>query len=276
VKREPHHPGRDGAARDASQCSFRATPVASPGRISIVFIMIFQGFGALHVVAETFYAGLNDFHAGLDPDVRDDGARDRLLARGKTLRSARSLALPAAGRPGDLQPGSVRRCSRADRVIARVAARRSARWASPRCAGRAIRTSRDRVDSARAARSASWIPPSITFILYGIATETSIGRLFLAGVMPASCSPVLFMLWDAVHHLEARIPLACGRVPLQLEGKGSSRSRRSRPFLAIIAVSCTCSTAGSRRLGSGGRGRGAVPGARRDDLQDVAAAGSGG
>ena len=26
------------------------------------------------------------------------------------------------------------------------------------------------------------IPPSITFILYGIATETSIGRLFLAGV----------------------------------------------------------------------------------------------
>ena len=28
------------------------------------------------------------------------------------------------------------------------------------------------------------IPPSVTFILYGIATETSIGRLFIAGVMP--------------------------------------------------------------------------------------------
>ena len=26
------------------------------------------------------------------------------------------------------------------------------------------------------------IPPSVTFILYGIATETSIGRLFIAGV----------------------------------------------------------------------------------------------
>src|SRR2546430_1904024 len=38
------------------------TPVAfGLGAISIVFIMIFQGFGALHVVAETFYAGLNDF-----------------------------------------------------------------------------------------------------------------------------------------------------------------------------------------------------------------------
>src|SRR5206468_10918967 len=38
------------------------TPVAfGLGAIAVVFIMIFQGFGALHVVAETFYAGLNDF-----------------------------------------------------------------------------------------------------------------------------------------------------------------------------------------------------------------------
>src|SRR5258708_22580108 len=39
------------------------------------------------------------------------------------------------------------------------------------------------------------IPPSITFILYGIATETSIGRLFLAGVMPGLMLTGLFMLW---------------------------------------------------------------------------------
>src|SRR5437867_10884856 len=39
------------------------------------------------------------------------------------------------------------------------------------------------------------IPPSITFILYGIATETSIGRLFLAGVFPGLMLTGLFMLW---------------------------------------------------------------------------------
>ncbi len=39
------------------------------------------------------------------------------------------------------------------------------------------------------------IPPSITFILYGIATETSIGRLFLAGVLPGVMLTGLFMLW---------------------------------------------------------------------------------
>src|SRR6266513_2141264 len=39
------------------------------------------------------------------------------------------------------------------------------------------------------------IPPSITFILYGIATETSIGRLFLAGVVPGIMLTVFFMIW---------------------------------------------------------------------------------
>jgi TRAP-type mannitol/chloroaromatic compound transport system permease large subunit len=37
-------------------------PVAfSLGTLAIVFIALFQGFDALQVVAETFYAGLNDF-----------------------------------------------------------------------------------------------------------------------------------------------------------------------------------------------------------------------
>ena len=43
------------------------------------------------------------------------------------------------------------------------------------------------------------IPPSITFILYGIATETSIGRLFLAGVLPGLLLTGLFMLWTLVY-----------------------------------------------------------------------------
>ena len=39
------------------------------------------------------------------------------------------------------------------------------------------------------------IPPSITLILYGIATETSIGRLFLAGVLPGLLLTALFIAW---------------------------------------------------------------------------------
>jgi TRAP-type C4-dicarboxylate transport system permease large subunit len=41
------------------------------------------------------------------------------------------------------------------------------------------------------------IPPSITLIVYGIATETSIGRLFLAGVIPGILLALMFALWGA-------------------------------------------------------------------------------
>lgn len=40
------------------------------------------------------------------------------------------------------------------------------------------------------------IPPSVTMIVYGIATETSIGRLFLAGVVPGLLLVSLFMAWS--------------------------------------------------------------------------------
>ena len=40
------------------------------------------------------------------------------------------------------------------------------------------------------------IPPSVTMIVYGVATETSIGRLFLAGVFPGLMLVTLFMAWS--------------------------------------------------------------------------------
>jgi C4-dicarboxylate transporter DctM subunit len=39
------------------------------------------------------------------------------------------------------------------------------------------------------------IPPSVTMILYGIASETSIGRLFIAGVLPGLLLTALFIGW---------------------------------------------------------------------------------
>lgn len=40
------------------------------------------------------------------------------------------------------------------------------------------------------------IPPSVTMIVYGIATETSIGRLFLSGAFPGLLLVSLFMAWS--------------------------------------------------------------------------------
>ena len=63
------------------------------------------------------------------------------------------------------------------------------------------------------------IPPSITFILYGIATETSIGRLFLAGVMPGLMLTGLFMLWTLFIIWKRGLPRARGGLPLHLEAE---------------------------------------------------------
>lgn len=38
------------------------------------------------------------------------------------------------------------------------------------------------------------IPPSVIFILYGIMTEQSIGKLFMAGILPGTILTILFML----------------------------------------------------------------------------------
>jgi C4-dicarboxylate transporter, DctM subunit len=43
------------------------------------------------------------------------------------------------------------------------------------------------------------IPPSITMIVYGIATETSIGRLFMAGLLPGLMLIGLFIAWSLIY-----------------------------------------------------------------------------
>ena len=77
------------------------------------------------------------------------------------------------------------------------------------------------------------IPPSVTMIVYGIATETSIGRLFLAGLIPGLMLTIYFMVWTII---------ACKRQGLGLSELTERFTMRDRfaalprvlPFLAII------------------------------------------
>ncbi|MFO6462904.1 TRAP transporter large permease [Jannaschia sp. KMU-145] len=77
------------------------------------------------------------------------------------------------------------------------------------------------------------IPPSVTMIVYGIATETSIGRLFLAGVIPGLLLVGLFMAWSLYSTWRS------GDVNLLTPRVYSWRQKveilpRVLPFLAII------------------------------------------
>ncbi|QFI69233.1 TRAP transporter large permease [Sinorhizobium alkalisoli] len=78
------------------------------------------------------------------------------------------------------------------------------------------------------------IPPSVTLIVYGIATETSIGRLFMAGILPGILLTSLFMAWAIID---------CKRKGYEFDARFIRYSIRDRlaglprilPFLLIIA-----------------------------------------
>ncbi|HEY6829830.1 MAG TPA: TRAP transporter large permease [Gemmatimonadaceae bacterium] len=165
------------------------------GLLSIVFIAIFQGFSALHVVAETFFSGLNDFTLVSIPMFVMMGAAIGSSPAGKDLYEALDRWLYRL--PGGLVLANLGACA----IFAALTG------SSPACCAAigtmGIPEMRRRgypADIATGSICAGGtlgilIPPSITLILYGIATETSIGRLFMAGVLPGLLLTGLFMLW---------------------------------------------------------------------------------
>lgn len=94
------------------------------------------------------------------------------------------------------------------------------------------------------------IPPSVTLILYGIATEQSIGRLFIAGIVPGLVLTVMFCGW--VFIASRRESTGADPQPQPPPGPGAAVAQRVReaeriywrdrftallkvlPFLALI------------------------------------------
>ena len=166
------------------------------GAISIVFLLFFQGMEAMRVVAETFYAGLDDFTLVAIPMFVMMGAAIGSSPAGKDLYEALDRWLYRL--PGGLVLSNLGACA----IFAALTG------SSPACCA-AIgkmgipemrrRGYPDEIATGSICAGGTLgilIPPSITFILYGIATETSIGRLFLAGVLPGVMLTGLFMVWS--------------------------------------------------------------------------------
>src|SRR5690349_19619213 len=165
------------------------------GAISIVFLVFFQGLDALRVVAETFYAGLNDFTLVSIPMFVMMGAAIGSSPAGKDLYEALDRWLYRV--PGGLVISNLGACA----LFAALTGSSPACCAAIGKMGIPEMRRRGYPDDVATGSICAGgtlgilIPPSITFILYGIATETSIGRLFLAGVFPGLMLTGLFILW---------------------------------------------------------------------------------
>src|SRR6478609_1207267 len=165
------------------------------GAIAISFLVIYQGAAALHVVGETFFAGLNDFTLVSIPMFVMMGAAIGSSPAGKDLYEALDRWLYRI--PGGLVISNLGACA----LFAALTGSSPACCAAIGKMGIPEMRRRGYPDDVATGSICAGgtlgilIPPSITFILYGIATETSIGRLFLAGVMPGLLLTGLFMAW---------------------------------------------------------------------------------
>ena len=165
------------------------------GFVSFAFLVMFEGFDSLSVVSETFFGGIGEFSLVSIPMFIVMGAAVASSPAGTDLFEARDRWLTRV--PGGLIISNIGACS----VFAALSGSSPATCAAIGKMGIPEMQNRGYPDSLAAGAIAAGgtlgilIPPSVTMIVYGIATETSIGRLFLAGVFPGLMLTVLFMAW---------------------------------------------------------------------------------
>ena len=165
------------------------------GVVAVVFLIVFDGFRSINFLAETLFSGLNDFTLVSIPMFVIMGAAVASSRAGSDLYEALARWLHKV--PGSLVISNIGACA----LFAALTGSSPATCAAIGKMG--IPEMRKRGYSADLATGAIaaggtlgiLIPPSVTLILYGIASETSIGKLFLAGVIPGLLLTGLFMLW---------------------------------------------------------------------------------
>ncbi|GIX11185.1 TRAP transporter large permease [Elioraea sp.] len=215
---------------------FSGLPIAwGLALVSIVFLALFGGEGALATLAITMMGELSSFALLTIPLFILLGASVGVSRAGADI--FESLHRWLARLPGGLVIANIYACGLFSAICGSSPATAAAigkigvpemikRGVSPRLATGAI---------CAGGTLGILIPPSVTLILYGIATETSIGRLFLAGVVPGVLLTTLFALyaWAAsIRDLRARAqPEERYTLAQKMDGL-----MRVLPFLLIIAA----------------------------------------
>ena len=175
---------------------FLGVPVAfALGAVALAALVFSEGTRMIGILADTFFAGLAEFGLAAVPMFILMGAAVASSPAGRDLYEALDRWLHRV--PGGLVLSNIGACS----VFAALSGSSPATCAAIGKIGVPEMTRRGYPPSLAAGSVAAGgtlgilIPPSVTMIVYGIATETSIGRLFIAGIFPGLMLTGLFMLW---------------------------------------------------------------------------------
>ena len=176
---------------------FSGIPVATGLLVvSAGFLLVFDGLRSLELLPEIFFGKLNDFALLSIPMFIIMGAAIASTRAGADLYEALERWMTRV--PGGLVISNLGACA----LFAAMSGSSPATCAAIGKMGIPEMRKRGYPDGVAAGSIAAGgtlgilIPPSVTMIVYGIATETSIGRLFLAGVVPGILLVGLFMAWS--------------------------------------------------------------------------------
>jgi C4-dicarboxylate transporter DctM subunit len=201
--------------------------------VSALFIMIFDGAPSLALMPEIFFGKLDSFALLSIPMFIIMGASISSTRAGADLYEALERWLTRV--PGGLVISNLGACA----MFAAMSGSSPATCAAIGKMGIPEMLKRGYPEGIAAGSIAAGgtlgilIPPSVTMIVYGIATETSIGRLFLAGVIPGLLLVALFMAWSIYATWRS------GNQALMVKTVYSWREKfeilpRVLPFIAII------------------------------------------
>ncbi|KPK60147.1 MAG: C4-dicarboxylate ABC transporter [Gammaproteobacteria bacterium SG8_31] len=203
------------------------------GIVSIMFLVIFEGPGSLNFLGEIFFAGLSEFTLVSIPMFIVMGAAIAASPAGRDLYEALDRWLYRV--PGGLVMSNLGACS----IFAALSGSSPATCAAIGKMGIPEMRQRGYPDALATGAIAAGgtlgilIPPSVTMIVYGVATETSIGRLFIAGLVPGFMLTAMFMAWAIFYAWRKGYSFEMSSVGFSLREK-LILLPRVLPFLAII------------------------------------------
>ncbi|MGE3348046.1 MAG: TRAP transporter large permease [Ramlibacter sp.] len=179
-------------------CGVLATglPIAfGLGAVALFFMVVFDGWNSIHFVPETVFAGLSDFTLVSLPMFVIMGAAVASSRAGSDLYEALARWLHRV--PGSLVISNIGACALFSALTGSSPATCAAigKMGIPEMRRRGYDADLATGAIAAGGTLGILIPPSVTMILYGIASETSIGRLFIAGIIPGLLLTGLFMAW---------------------------------------------------------------------------------
>ena len=203
------------------------------GLAAVSALLLDGGIGMFYVMSETMYAGIANLAFVSIPMFVLMGAAVASSPAGGDLYQALDRWLNRV--PGGLVLSNIGACA----IFAGMTGSSPATAAAIGKMGIPEMTKRGYPSSVAAGSIAAGgtlgilIPPSVTLIVYGISTETSIGRLFMAGVIPGLMLTGMFMIW-ALYDCKRKGYDFSGRSMRYTLREKLSNLPRVLPFILII------------------------------------------